>query len=134
MLIDGLKGIVGSVPFGMSMGMEIDYRRMEAMKIYGEKSLREFDFWSGAVDTVKYLTDEQLDMVEGILEDEYPEGIDETDLNDLFWFEEDMLANWLGYESFEAIMNEVDGIDDEEEDDDWEDEEEEEDEEVKADE
>jgi hypothetical protein len=31
------------------------------MKIYTEKSLRDFEFWSGAKDTVKYLTPCELD-------------------------------------------------------------------------
>lgn len=31
------------------------------MKIYTEKSLRDFEFWSGAKDTVKYLPPCELD-------------------------------------------------------------------------
>lgn len=75
------------------------------MKICTEQSLIHFDFWAGAKDTVKYLTDEELNTIEAILEDIYPEGIDETTLNDIFWFEDDAIAEWLGYESFEEIMN-----------------------------
>lgn len=75
------------------------------MKIYMETSLRNFEFWSGAKDTVKYLTLEELDTIEEILEDSYPDGIGETELNDIFWFEDDMLAEWLGYNNFEEIMN-----------------------------
>lgn len=74
------------------------------MKITSEKSLREFEFWSGAKETVKYLTDEELDTIETILEDCYPEGMDETAINDFFWFEDDTIAEWLGYTSFEEIM------------------------------
>lgn len=96
------------------------------MKMYSEKSLRDFDFWSGAEDTVKYLTGEQLDLIEDILEIEYPDGMDETEINDLFWFEDDMIANWLGYNSFDSLMRDVDGEEEEEDDDEWEDEEEEE--------
>lgn len=29
----------------------------------------------------------------------------ETEINDLFWFEEDTIAEWLGYFSFDEIMN-----------------------------
>lgn len=86
------------------------------MKVYKEVSGRyDFDFWSGARDTVKYLTDdeveqifEMLDEVEQIfemLEEIYPEGIDETTVNDFFWFEDETIAEWLGYDSFEDIMN-----------------------------
>lgn len=78
------------------------------MKIYTEKSLRKFDFWSGAKDTVKYLTGEEIDQIESILEGCYPEGMDETTVNDFFWFENDTIAEWLGYDSFEDIMNRED--------------------------
>lgn len=85
------------------------------MKIYEEKSLRNFDFWSGAKDTVKYLTDDELDTIESILEDIYPDGMEDTQINDLFWFEDDTIADWLGYEDFEAIMHRDEEEDDEEE-------------------
>ena len=75
------------------------------MKIYTEQSLRNFEFWSGAKDTVKYLTLEELDTIEEILEDSFPDGIGETELNDILWFEDDMIAEWLGYNDFEEIMN-----------------------------
>ena len=74
------------------------------MKIYTENNLRDFEFWSGAVDTVKYLTDDELDTIESILEDMHPEGMDETDINDIFWFEDDWIAEMLGYKNFEEIM------------------------------
>ena len=44
------------------------------MKIYAEKALRNFEFWAGAKDNASELTDVQLDAVESILEDIYPEG------------------------------------------------------------
>ena len=65
------------------------------MKIYTEQSLRDFQFWSGAKDFACKLTDEQLDQVEAILEDDYPDGMSETEVNDLFWFEEDTIREWL---------------------------------------
>ena len=75
------------------------------MKIYEEKSLRDFEFWSGAKDTVKYLTLEELDQIEAILEEIYPDGMEDTTVNDIFWFEDDTIAEWLGYNDFEEIMN-----------------------------
>lgn len=75
------------------------------MTITREDSLRNFEFWSGAVDTVKYLTEDELDEIEEILEELYPEGMDETEINDLFFFEDDTIARWLGYDNFEEIMN-----------------------------
>lgn len=90
------------------------------MKIYSEKSLRNFEFWSGAADTVKYLTAEELDTIEATLAELYPEGMSETTVNDLFWFDEDTIAEWLGYDDFDALMRR----DDEEEDEETEDEDE----------
>ena len=74
------------------------------MKVYREITLTEFEFWAGARDRVKYLTDGELERIEQVLEELYPKGIDETELNDLFWFKEDLIAEWLGYETFEQIM------------------------------
>lgn len=85
------------------------------MKIYEEKSLRNFEFWSGAKDTVKYLTDEELDTMESILEDIYPDGMEDTQINDIFWFDDDWVAEMLGYEDFEAIMHRDEDEEEEEE-------------------
>ena len=74
------------------------------MKIYTEKSLNDFNFWSGAKDTVKYLTEDEINQIETILEDSFPEGMNETEINDFFCFEEDTIAEWLGYPSFDDIM------------------------------
>lgn len=74
------------------------------MKIYSEKNLRDFEFWSGAKDTAEHLTDEDFSTIETILEELYPEGMDETSINDLFWFEEETIAEWLGYSSFDELI------------------------------
>ena len=70
------------------------------MKIYTEKRLCQFEFWSGAKDTAERIWEEMgesgFDTVEAILEDTYPEGIDETTLNDIFWFEPETIYEWLG--------------------------------------
>ena len=94
------------------------------MKIYTEESLRNFEFWSGAKDTVKYLTDDELDTIEKMLEELNPEGMSETDINDFFWFDDDTIAEWLGYEDFEELMHRDDEEDEEEDEDEDEDEEE----------
>ena len=75
------------------------------MTIKSEKSIRNFEFWSGAKNTVKYLTDDELDTIESMLEEAYPEGMGETELNDFFWFEDDTIAELLGYNNFEEIMS-----------------------------
>lgn len=74
------------------------------MKITKEvTSKQDFNFWSGAVYTVDKLTDREFETVISILEEIYPEGISETGLNDFFWFENDTIAEWLGYEDWEAL-------------------------------
>ena len=74
------------------------------MKIYGDIPLTQFEFWAGAKDTVEELTESELEQIEQILEDIYPEGLSETELNDIFWFERDLIAEWLGYENFDKII------------------------------
>ncbi len=75
------------------------------MKIYDDISLTNFEFWGGAVDTVEHLTDEELETLEHILEQEYPDGLDKITLNDIFRFEDDTIAEWLGYNNFDEIIN-----------------------------
>lgn len=76
------------------------------MKIYKDESLNNFEFWSGGYDTAKYLTYDELNQIETMLEEIAPEeGWDETAINDFFWFEADTIAEWLGYSNFEELMN-----------------------------
>ena len=73
------------------------------MKLYSEKSLRNFEVWSGARDTANELTGQELDRIESELESLYPDGMDETDVNDIFWFDQDWIAEMLGYECWEHL-------------------------------
>lgn len=89
------------------------------MKIYTEQSLANFKFWSGAETTAQRIWEEQgsegFDQLEAILEDLYPDGIDETDLNDLLWFDADTVYEWLGIDDEEEEEDEEDDDDEEEE-------------------
>ncbi len=69
------------------------------MKITTEQSLNAFEFWSGAKSNAAELTLGQLNEVENMLEDIYPEGMNETALNDFFWFEFDTVREWLGIDA-----------------------------------
>lgn len=71
------------------------------MKVYKEMNLRDFKFWSGAKSNAETLTDEQLDMVESIIEDACPDGVEDTKINDFFWFGFDTIREWLGIEDEE---------------------------------
>lgn len=67
------------------------------MKITQNMSLADFDFWSGAEDTKNKLTLNQLNQVERELEAMYPEGMDATDLNDLFRYDDKQVLEMAGY-------------------------------------
>lgn len=60
--------------------------------------------WSGAKDTLADLDDDQLNTIIQILADEYPDGIDETELNDFLWFERETIADWLGFDNYDALI------------------------------
>ena len=67
------------------------------MKIYRELDLTRFEPWSGAVDTYNTIYNaDKLEELECLLEELYPEGIDETQLNDLLWFDSKWLYETLG--------------------------------------
>lgn len=68
------------------------------MIIYKEESLKNFQFWSGAKYLASCLTEKEFDVIEGLLEELYPDGMEETEINDFFWFEGDTIAKALGYE------------------------------------
>lgn len=98
------------------------------MRIYKDISLDEFEAWSGAedtMDTLRMLGRETgvhvFDIIEDCIDD-MGEGMDETELNDILWFETDMIAEWLGYEDWEQLERVANG--EEEEDEEEEDEEE----------
>lgn len=81
------------------------------MKVIQDIRLEDFEAWSGGKDTIDNLTTLQLRALESILEDLYPEGMTDTQLNDILWFEKDAIANWLGYKSYDHLL----GYDEEEE-------------------
>ena len=76
------------------------------MKIITETSLYDFEAWSGAKSTLANLDSGQCAQLESILEDEYPDGMEEGQLNDILWFERDWIAEMLGYEDWEDLTNE----------------------------
>lgn len=45
-------------------------------------SWNDFDFWSGAAETVKYLTADEVESVIAQLEEMYSDGMTDTEFND----------------------------------------------------
>lgn len=70
------------------------------MKVYNDNlSLRNFDAWSGAVDTKETIINEgKVEQFDSLIDVLYPDGLTDTQLNDLLWFEEDWLFEMLGIE------------------------------------
>ena len=66
------------------------------MIITREETLTNFDFWSGAKDNASMLTYEQLEEVTRQLEEIYPEGMTETQINDMFWFDFGYVCELIG--------------------------------------
>ena len=78
------------------------------MKIYSEINIADFKAWGGAIDTLdRIIAEDKCDELESILEDLYPDGISETKLNDLLWFDDETVFNWLGIRTESEIRSEL---------------------------
>ena len=67
------------------------------MKITTELSIRDFKAWSGAVDTKKKIIDNNMvEEFDQLIEEIFPEGISDTYLNDLLWFDASWILETLG--------------------------------------
>ena len=78
------------------------------MTITYDLDLNSFNAWSGAVDTLDRIQREgKCAELENILEELYPDGMTETELNDLLWFDSESVYEWLGIRSEEQIEKEI---------------------------
>lgn len=75
------------------------------MKIYKEISLRDFHYSEEAQNTVKYLKDEELDLIDDYLSQLYPEGVTGEQLNSFFFINIEDIAALCGYENWETLFN-----------------------------
>jgi len=77
------------------------------MRIYKEMPLADFEPWAGAVPIYNRIrNDGKLDDLEAVMTELYPDGVDETMLNDILWFDTDWVYETLGivdedYETFD---------------------------------
>ena len=84
------------------------------MTITYELDLNSFEAWSGAKDTLDRIQREgKCSLLEQILEDIYPDGMTETELNDLLWFEPETVYEWLGIRSEGQIEKEIEEAEEE---------------------
>ena len=74
------------------------------MKTYTETTLRNFDAWSGAKYTKEIIIEHNKENdFECLIDELYPDGLSETNLNDILWFEQD----WI-FESLKIRLEEED--------------------------
>lgn len=61
-----------------------------------------FKPWSGAISTYETILEaDKLEEFESLIDELYPEGIEETKLNDILWFEPEFIFESLGMETDE---------------------------------
>lgn len=90
----------------------------EDVTIKKEYGLSEFEPWSGAIPWFDIIREEdKLDELDRVLEEMYPDGMDETELNDLIWLEPKTVFEWIGinydFQNDKLIDDEDDESDDE---------------------
>ena len=68
------------------------------MKTFNENAtLVNFNAWSGAVETKERIINEgKAEQFDSLIEELYPEGLSETSLNDLLWFDDEWIFEMLG--------------------------------------
>lgn len=67
------------------------------MKITSEISISDFESWSGAKDTQRRIIEEDKENeFDNLIESLYPDGLTETQLNDILWFESEWIFESLG--------------------------------------
>ena len=84
------------------------------MTITYELDLNSFQAWSGAKETLERIQREgKCGLLEQILDDIYPDGMTETELNDLLWFDSESVYEWLGIRSESQIEKEIEEAEEE---------------------
>ena len=66
-------------------------------------TLDDYNAWSGAVETFNTIRDNNmLDDFEFLIEECYPDGITQTQLNDILWFDGEWVLEQLGLNDNES--------------------------------
>lgn len=70
--------------------------------IIDNASISNFESWSGAKDTQKAIIEnDKENEFDSLIEDLYPDGLTDTQLNDLLWHDSDWVLEQLGIEEEE---------------------------------
>lgn len=79
------------------------------MIITSDISLYNFEAWSGGKSTLdRIISEGKCEEVEALLEELYPDGMTDTELNDILWFESDWIYESVGIRTEEQIKSELD--------------------------
>ena len=80
--------------------------------LYKEMSIFDFEPWSGAVNTYERLKREgKLDELDSLLPDMFgKDDVEETELNDLLWFEPDTVYELVGLPTESEIREDIEYI------------------------
>lgn len=72
------------------------------MKLYKDFEADTFEAWSGAVDTLDRILEEgKGEELEELLDEIFPDGAEETEVNDLLWFDDEYVFEMLGIKTDE---------------------------------
>ena len=67
------------------------------MRLYVEFDINNFEAWSGAVDTKNRIIEEgKAEAFNSLVEDIFPDGCTETEMNDFLWFDDEQIFDMLG--------------------------------------
>jgi hypothetical protein len=69
------------------------------MKVFNETTLENFNAWSGAVHTKSIIVENnKCCEFNEMIEELYPDGLSESELNDILWFEDEWIFESIGIE------------------------------------
>ena len=72
-------------------------KEVKVMKLYVEFDINNFEAWSGAVDTKNRIIEEgKAEAFNSLVEDIFPDGCTETEMNDFLWFDDEYIFELLG--------------------------------------
>ena len=79
--------------------------------LYKEMSIHDFEPWSGAVNTYERLErNNKLNDLEWLLPELFDGDVEETELNDLLWFEPNTVYELVGLQTESEIRNDIEYI------------------------
>ena len=60
------------------------------------RKLANFDFWAGGVAVAEVITYSEFQLIEECIEDVFGDSVTETQINDIFWFETELICSIIG--------------------------------------